>query len=197
MGNKPNLERLLDGDFDDWVPPHIKQEGIDTAAINAFIHFSGNAEIMTRLYQGMDSGTEDALWGTVDFLVTQARQERYAKLRADIWRQREAIKAAKKEIFPDGLAAAVKDVYVTYLIKQGLPAGKANSFARIALAYVDTNFLAWPSGHSIHEVKPKGFGPYALLVYPIRRAVRFFMLRGANADSFYNWTTGPTGPAGS
>lgn len=198
MGKEINLEKLLGdsgdgGDFPNIVPPHIGLEGVDTRAINVFIHFSGNPEIKTQLYQRMDPETETALVETLEWLVKQERKEQYAMLRADIWRQREAIEAAKREIFPNGVSAAINEVYVTYLIKQGLSTGQANSWWRHALLFLDVNLARVSGRETIRSVEPKGFGPYALLAYPLRLVARWFMLRGADQQRYYNWTSGPAG----
>ena len=198
MGKEIDLDKLLgdsgdDPDFPNVVPPHIGLEGVDTRAINAFAHFSGNAEVKTRLYQRMSPETETALVETLEWLVKQERNEYYALLRADIWRQREAIEAAKRKIFPNGPLAALNEVYVTYLIKQGLSAQQANSGWRHALLILDANLARISGRGTIYDVEPKGFGPYALLGYPLRLGTRWLMLRGADPQRYYNWTAGPAG----
>lgn len=191
-----NLERLLGGDdgpFPDVVPPHLKEEGVDAKVINAFLYYSGNPGIKTRLFQQMNPATEAALLGTLEWLVASERKEHYALLRVDIWRQLQAIEEEKKKIFPNGISDAVDEVYVTYLIKQGLSAEQANSWWRKFLLARDANLAQISGRGTIYSIEPKGFGPYAMLAYPLRLAVRHFMLQGADTQRYYNWTAGPSG----
>lgn len=178
-----NLEKLLDDDFSDMVPPHLKNKGVDARVINALIDYCDNPEIVRRLYLRMDPATEEAFHKTLDWYVTQERNERYAALRLGILKQRQEIEEAKRRIFPRGIGDAINEVYVTYLIKHGLSVEKANSKWRKFLLFTDRN-LAAVSGRTIHEIEPKGFGPYSVIGHPIRTAVRHFMLAGAQHQQY-------------
>ena len=62
-----DLEKMLDDDFNNIVPMHLRQESVDTQLINEIIKYSGNSEIYETLYSRMNLDTESAFHETVDW----------------------------------------------------------------------------------------------------------------------------------
>lgn len=189
MGKKKttSLEDIVFSNDDDFIPPHLKRKGIDTALINAAFKYAGNREILNRLWQAMDPGTAWVYWRVLEWHDAQARAMRYAALRSDIAVKMQEIEEAKKRIFPEGaiksIMGRVNEVYVTYLIKAGLSAEQANSFPRKALLFLDY-LTARLSGSQFNRPEPAKPGLYAFTAYPLRYAIRHAMLWGANTKRY-------------
>ena len=173
------LERLVDDDFSDIVPIGLRGEGVDTGLINELAR-SPHDETFRQLYLLMDPETEDAFYRTLDWYANLEKEERVRRIRAEraeIYAQLEESRRRAKELFPNGMAAAVNLAYTSYLQEQGLPEGKINLW-RYFLLWSDIT-VARIFKHGIDDVNPDGFGPYAVIGYLPRKAMRYFMTEGA------------------
>ena len=184
-----DLEKLLDDDFEDVVPLYLKTEGINTELINQLVAYIGNDEIYERLSSRMNPKTRTAATETLRWLAGNKRKERIMGERGEIYWQFEALEQEKREIFPNGMFKEyIKDVregiyrpFVDHhrnnLSELGLPEEKIGT-SRILMSALDmgvSNFFH----HDIDKVESNGFGPYAMIGYPIRKGIRYFMLQGA------------------
>ena len=177
-----SLRREIDGDFDNIVPPHLRNGRIDIYLINEILKYGGNTEIFERLYGAMDSETEDAFHGTLEWHLTIERRERYARDMNDIRAELEQCRALMSEIFPEGVGARINKEYATYLINHGLPGSKINWWRKFLLC-MDAN-IAGLSGRQeiagrpmIDDIEPRSPGFYSKVAYPIRKVIRRWMLK--------------------
>jgi len=157
-----DIGEMVDGEFDKVMPSHLRGEGVDIQLIANLVAYP-NKEISSRLISRMNSQTN-----------TAAIRE---------------CELAYKEIFPDGMFGEYKkdvrdgiyrpfvDHHKKNLSELGLPEEKIGT-SRILLSALDMG-VANLFHHDVDKVEPTGFGPYAMIGYPIRQGIRYFMLEGA------------------
>ncbi len=174
-----DLEKLLNEDIN-FVPPQYRKPGVDTDVINTLLTHAGYKSIYEYLYPSMNSATENAFHKTLEWHLEIQRDEHYALARQDIEKQRRQIQENLKRIFPEGIGKAADYVYKGYLISNGVPMRKLNRVNQ-TLVRMDS-FLAFASGRKMDPVEPDGVGPYMFAVYPVRKVLRYFMLKGAEKN---------------
>tara|TARA_B100000315_G_scaffold256579_1_gene302822 strand:- start:48 stop:593 length:546 start_codon:yes stop_codon:yes gene_type:complete len=179
-----DLEKLLDDDFNNIVPMHLRGEGVDTRLIKEIIKYSGNSEIYETLYSRMDLDTESAFHETVDWYERIYRGEYFRSERLKLHIESEDIQRRinelKAELSPSRTIKDINNVYTNYLLQQGLPKEKITPWRKFLLL-LDAN-LSKMSGGDINQVEPNGLGLYSLVGYPTRKVIRYFMLEGTKTN---------------
>lgn len=178
-----NLERII-GDSN-IVPMHLRGKGVDIGLIEELIDTPKNRE---RLLQQMNLKTYKVFCQTLKWYEDVKRREGYALERLEIYLQLEQCERDKKELFPNGvfgeifdaikgIPRAVNDSYTPYLTEKGVPPEKINTLRKALLLY--DIIIANTFKREVDNVEPSGFGPYAIIGYPLRTITRYFMLRGS------------------
>jgi hypothetical protein len=180
-----DLEKLLDDDFNNIVPMHLRQESVDTQLINEIIKYSGNSEIYETLYSRMNLDTESAFHETVDWHFEIESREQYTKAKFELHREREEIQQNIRKIIPNGAGDFINHHHTKYLIEQGLPMKKINWWRKFLLAR-DLN-TAIIFGRMADELEPdetgRFHGLYSAVGYPVRKGLRDLMLN----DGFFGY----------
>ena len=184
-----DIEAIVNDELDNIVPMHLRGEGVDVELIKQLVAHLPNDEIYSRLNSRMNPETRVAAARTLEWLSQDKRTNRFRSERTEIYWQLEAVKQEMKEIFPNGMFQGyfkqvhedifhpVIDSYRSYLSRQGLPEEKITA-SRMFMLFMDI-LVAKAFNHDVENVKPDGFGPYAAIGYPLRTAIRYFMLQGA------------------
>ncbi|MBI3036780.1 hypothetical protein HYY73_03460 [Candidatus Woesearchaeota archaeon] len=196
------LEGILEGDVPDLIPDTLQEraERLSSEArqkVNqllwlelAYVH--SQPELVSpkqySLYQSMwypsdNPEAEDVFSEALKWHYEVERGEssavqklRYSQaIRKSRERSAEHWKRIKREIW----AAPIR-----YFSSHDVPADEVTVWRKLFLI-LDMN-LAGFSGRDIDEVKPKGFGPYAVLAYPPRLLLRHLMFLGTEGRKYVN-----------
>lgn len=196
-----SLEQIVAGDAPDLIPDNLQKRAESLSSetrqqVNQLLWLELVYVHADNLVSPQQYNTYHGEWYPSDdpeaeAVLTEAltwhhEVERKESSAVQKLRYAEAIKQSRersRELWK-GMVQEMKATPVRYFTSHGVPADKVTGWRRLFLI-LDMN-IAGLSGRDIDEVKPKGFGPYAVLAHPPRLLLRQLMFFGTEGREYVN-----------